>query len=147
MDGSGKIARVEPTHIRIASLFLCALAACAAERTRHLPAQGALGPYSAAVISGDFCFVSGKVGAVRDDFDKEANSAIDAVAAELAREHLDLGDVVSCTVYLTDMTLYPALNTIYSKRFPEPYPARACVAVTALPGNAHVEIQAIARRR
>jgi 2-iminobutanoate/2-iminopropanoate deaminase len=138
---------VKHTRIRIAVLGLVALAACASERTRHLPAQGALGPYSAAVISGELCFVSGKVGAVRDDFDAEANSAIDAVAAELAREHLELADVASCTVYLTDMALYPALNKIYASRFPEPYPARACVAVSALPASAHVEIQVIARRR
>lgn len=121
-------------------------AACSAPRTRHVPAQGALGPYSAAVVAGRFSFVSGKIGARREDFAAEVDSAIDALAAELERERLTLADVVSVNVYLTDMALYAELNTVYARRFPDPYPARACVAVAALPGGARVEIQAIAWR-
>lgn len=131
---------------RTAWLGWFAVAACGAPRVRHLPAQNALGPYSAAVLSGDLCFVSGKTGAARQDFASEAEAAIDAVAGVLAQAGLGLADVVSVTVYLTDMERFAELNTVYTRRFPEPYPARACVAVSALPGGAHVEIQAIARR-
>ncbi len=120
-------------------------AACAASRIRHFPATGALGPYSAAVMSGELCFVSGKIGAQREDFAAEVDSAIDALEAELARVQLSLADVVLVNVYLTDMSLYAELNTIYARRFPDPYPARACVAVSALPGGARVELQVIAR--
>jgi 2-iminobutanoate/2-iminopropanoate deaminase len=134
-----------------AALAVLTLCACASStksgRATYLPAQGALGPYSAAVSTDDLCFVSGKIGAKRDDFESEADSAIDALAAELARTGLALADVVSVNVYLTDMANYALLNAVYARRFTEPYPARACVAVSALPGGAHVEIQAIARRR
>lgn len=107
--------------------LLVVLAACAGPGAGiRLPAEGALGPYSGSVASGDLVFASGKVRRDRADFAAEAGSAIDEVARELARHGVGLGDVVSVT---------------------EPYPARTCVAAVALPGGAHVEITAIARRR
>ncbi len=112
----------------------------------YLPAEGALGPYSGSVVSGGLCFASGKIGKPGDTFASEVESAIDAVEKELARSDLELADVVSATVYLIDMSNYSELNTIYAKRFPQPYPARACIAVKELPAGARVEIQVIARR-
>jgi 2-iminobutanoate/2-iminopropanoate deaminase len=56
-------------------------------------------------------------------------------------------DLVSVTVYLTDMQNYAKFNEIYASRVPSPYPARTVVAVSALPANALVEIQAVARRK
>lgn len=128
-------------------LLGCASSGCASARTRHLPAQGALGPYSAAVVAGDHVFVSGKIGETGGDFVAEAESALDAVATELAREGLTLADVVSATVYLTDMKTYAEFNRIYARRVPPPYPARTCIAVLALPAGARVEVQVIARAR
>ncbi len=133
------------TFVRGSILAALALAACRAPN-RHLPATGALGPYSAAVMSGELCFLSGKIGAKRDaTFAAEVESAIDALESELARAHLSLADVVLVNVYLTDMSHYAELNSVYASRFREPFPARACVAVAALPGGARVELQAIAR--
>ena len=114
--------------------------------TRHITDEGALGPYSAAVVSGDMVFVSGKIGVRGGTFEQEVETAIDAVEEQLADLSLDLGDVVAATVYLTDMEFYGRFNEIYGARFPAPYPARACVAVRALPGEARVEIQVTARR-
>ena len=114
--------------------------------TVHLPAEGALGPYSGSVRSGGLCFVSGTIGKPGDSFASEARAAIDAVEKELARSELTLGDVLTATVFLTDMTNYGELNAIYAERFPQPYPARTCIAVKELPAGAHVEIQVIARR-
>ena len=113
---------------------------------RHLAAEGALGPYSAAVDTGEFVFVAGKIGNRSGDFAHEASTALDAVARELGRVGLDLGDVVQSTVYLTDIALYQPFNEIYARKLPAPYPARACVAVAALPGGAKVEVQVVARR-
>ena len=125
---------------------LSAVLACHTAAPEHLPAQGALGPYSAAVAHGEFVFLSGKIAPTGESFAAEADAAISALAAELARLGLDLAHVVSATVYLTDMAFYPELNAAWAKRFPAPPPARACVAVSALPGKARVEIQAIAAR-
>jgi len=52
--------------------------------------------------------------------------------------------VVKATIFLTDMAHYATINAIYSQYFPEPCPARSCVAVTTLPRNALCEIEAIA---
>lgn len=126
---------------------LGALGACAAPGPDHLAAENALGPYSAAVSHGDLVFLSGKIGKTGKSFGEDVSAAIDAVEKELARLKLGLGDVVSVNVFVTDMSAYADLNEVYAKRFPQPYPARTTVAVTALPGGARVEIQVVAHKR
>ncbi len=113
----------------------------------HRSAVGALGPYSGSVTSDNLVFVSGKIGKRGGSFAVEVNTAIDAVEKELGRSGLTLAKVVSVTVYLTDLELYSEFNSIYAKRFSKPYPARACVEVSRLPGDARVEIQVIAKAR
>ena len=113
----------------------------------HLPAEGAIGPYSAAVSSGAHVFLSGKIGERGGSFEREVETAIEAIEAELARLGLGLADVISVTVYLTDMSTFAEMNAVYARRFPEPWPARTTVAVAALPGGARIELSAVARRR
>lgn len=135
---------------RLRSLGLASfalLAGCRSEAPSHLPAEGALGPYSAAVSSGDLVFLSGKIGKSSGGLGQDVLAAIDSIEKELARLGLSLADVVSVNVFITDIAGYPELNAAYAKRFPQPYPARTTVAVTALPGGARVEIQAVAARR
>ncbi|MHC4219483.1 MAG: RidA family protein [Planctomycetota bacterium] len=112
----------------------------------YLHADTPLGPYSGSVLSGNFCFVSGKIGSRDGDFETEVSTALDAVEQELGRAGLSLAELVHVTVYLTDIDNYAAFNEIYTARVPEPYPARAVVEVVALLGGARVEIQSIARR-
>lgn len=131
----------------LAILFLLTLTGCPNPRMlRHQTDKGALGPYSGAVITSDFIFASGKIGQRDGDFDGEVQSALDAVESELGRAGASVRDLVSVTVYLTDMDNYARFNEIYAQRIGEPYPARAVVGVEALPGNAQVEIQVVARR-
>jgi 2-iminobutanoate/2-iminopropanoate deaminase len=121
--------------------------ACAGPQSEFLVDPGAVGPYSSGVIVGDMVMLSGKIGAERDGtFEREVETCIDAIAAELAGLDLDLGDVVEARVYLTDMARYGDFNAIYGARFSKPYPARTCVAVKELPVGARVEIQVVARR-
>ncbi|NLY79425.1 MAG: RidA family protein, partial [Lysinibacillus sp.] len=61
--------------------------------------------------------------------------------------NLTEADVVKVNVYLTDMNNFNAMNEVYKTFFSEPYPARTCIAVLALPLNAEVEIEMIAKRR
>ena len=128
-------------------ILLPLLAACAGAPTRHVVDAGALGPYSSAVVAGDFVFVSGKIGERGSSFEHEVETCIDAVERTLADLDLNLGDVVETRVYLLDMERYGDFNAIYGKRFPAPYPARTCVGVASLPGGAKVELQVAARRR
>lgn len=122
-------------------------AACAAPRREHLPAPGALGPYSAAVTAGDLVFVSGKTGKTGGTWTADVEAALDSIEKDLARLDLSLADAVSVTVYLTDISAFAEMNAAYARRFPQPYPARTTVAVQALPGGARVEIQVVAARR
>jgi len=128
---------------------LLVLAGCRSgqQRVAHIKAEDAIGPYSGAVRGGDYWFISGQIGKGGGSVEDEANSALDNLEAELERAGLTLDDVVSCTVYLTDIVDYSHFNSVYSKRFRAPYPARACIAVKALPAKARVEIQAVALKR
>ena len=124
------------------------LGGCAAPKSpSHLAAEGALGPYSAAVTAGDLVFVSGKIGKGGASVGQDVAAAIDAVEKELARVGLGLADVVSVNVFTTDLAAYAELNEAYAQRFPKPYPARTTVGVSALPAGARVEIQAVAAAR
>jgi reactive intermediate/imine deaminase len=131
-----------------AGALLPALGGCAplVPGPTYMHAEGARGPYSGSVLSGEFCFVSGKIGESGKSFAHEVDTAIQAVQHELERVGLTLQQVVHVTVYLTDIEQYEAFNQVYEARFSEPFPARTLVAVSGLPMNARVEIQAIARR-
>ena len=52
--------------------------------------------------------------------------------------------VVKTTVLLADINDFGAMNGVYAQFFQEPFPARACFAVAALPRGAKVEIEVIA---
>jgi enamine deaminase RidA (YjgF/YER057c/UK114 family) len=50
-------------------------------------------------------------------------------------------DVLHARVYLTDFSRYAEVNAAYASWFPDgKYPARTCIGVTALAGDADVEI-------
>ncbi len=136
---------------RAASAVVLALAVTScvvAPAPASIPAASALGPYSAARLHGDFVFLSGKIGSAREGtFAEEATSCLDAVEGELVRAGITLDDVVQATVYLTDIETYGVFNDVYRAKLAAPYPARACVAVVALPGNARVEVSVVAARR
>ncbi|MBQ1341775.1 MAG: RidA family protein, partial [Erysipelotrichaceae bacterium] len=51
--------------------------------------------------------------------------------------------VVKTTVFLTDMGNFAAMNEVYAQYFDDPYPARSCVQVGALPKGAEVEIECL----
>ena len=112
----------------------------------YMHADEPLGPYSGSVLSGNFCFVSGKIGDASGSFEAEVSGALDALEQELSRAGLTLYQLVQVTVYLTNIDYYEEFNEVYAARIPEPHPARAVVQVDALPGDARVEIQATARR-
>lgn len=131
----------------LAVLLVLGTGACRAPETRHHPARGALGPYSAAVEAGGLVFLAGKVAPREGPFAAEAEACFDALDEELAHLGLSGAELVSVTVYLTDMADFTALNELYARRIPAPHPARATVAVAALPARARVELVAVARVR
>jgi len=109
-----------------------------------------IGPYSLAVRSGNFIFVSGTVGwkpdgQVSSDFREEARQMYENVTAVLAAEGVTMGDVVSTTTYLVKASDYAALNEVRRDYFKKDPPSSAVVVVKELVrSDLHVEIETVA---
>jgi 2-iminobutanoate/2-iminopropanoate deaminase len=118
-------------------------------------APKAIGPYAQAIASGRLVFVSGslpfdpagKVDYSKEDISAQTRRALDNIVLELKAANLTLDDVVSATVYVTDIDDFPAVNAVYAGYFHAPYPARAFVQVARLLRGAHVEISVIAAKK
>ena len=80
------------------------------------------------------------------DITAQTEMSLRNVAAVLAAAGLTLANVVKTTVFLADMADFAAMNDVYARHFPAPFPARSAVAVRTLPKNALVEIEVIAVR-
>ena len=112
----------------------------------------AIGPYSAAIASGDLLFCSGQLGMdpatgdLRDGVAAQAEQALVNLRALLAAAGFGVEHVVKCTIFLTNLADFATVNEIYGRTFSEPYPARSTVQVAGLPKGGLVEIEAIAQR-
>jgi 2-iminobutanoate/2-iminopropanoate deaminase len=111
------------------------------------------GPYSHAVDAGDLVYFSGQtpMNSASDeirmgDIGAQTQQCFDNLFAVLKEANLTPDDVVKVNVYLTDMGNFSEMNKVYEKQFSQPFPARTCVAVLALPLGAEVEIEMIAKR-
>jgi 2-iminobutanoate/2-iminopropanoate deaminase len=117
----------------------------------HSAARASL-PYSEAVWAGNALYVAGHLGLdpatqkAPQDAALETKLALDAVKATVERAGLGMDDMVSVTVYCSDLSLYDAFNTVYKGYFHTNYPARAFVGVAQLLRGAHFEVQGIAVR-
>jgi 2-iminobutanoate/2-iminopropanoate deaminase len=115
-------------------------------------APAAIGPYSQAIESGDLLLCSGQLGldpasgVLVDGVEAQAERSLANLMAVLGAAGLTATDVLKTTIFLADMGDFAAVNSVYGRYFPEPYPARSTVAVAALPKGGLVEIEAIARR-
>jgi 2-iminobutanoate/2-iminopropanoate deaminase len=111
-------------------------------------APQAIGPYSQAVESGDVLWVSGQLGmdpagTLAGDVAAQATQAMENLRAICKRAGYKLSNALRCTVSLVDLADFEAVNQVYAGFFKEPFPARACVQVAALPKGALVEIDAV----
>jgi len=112
-----------------------------------------IGPYSQAVRVGNMLFVSGQVaidpatGEVnRGDAAEQTEQVMKNLEAVLAAAGFTFADVAKTTIFLSDMSLFAAVNQVYGKYFVANYPARETVAVAGLPLGVDVEISVIALR-
>ena len=114
-------------------------------------APQAIGPYSQAVQSRPWLFLSGQIGLdpstgalVTGGVAAETERVLENLRAVLAAAGAGLDDVVRTTIYLIDLNDFGTVNEVYARFFRAPFPARATVGVAALPRGARVEIDAIA---
>lgn len=114
-------------------------------------APPAIGPYAQGRIGGGLVFVSGQLGFdpasgdfVGGDFASQARQALKNLKAVLEAAGCRLSDVIAVDVFLIDMGNFVEFNRIYQAFFGDHKPARAVVAVHALPKNGRVEVKCVA---
>jgi 2-iminobutanoate/2-iminopropanoate deaminase len=120
-------------------------------RTAQAPQP--VGPYSQAVLRDDVLYVAGQIALdpqsgnlVNQSIEAETRQALENVKAVLTAAGFTLADVMSVTVYLTDLRDFNAMNGVYAQYFADSPPARTTVQVAALPRNARIEITVLAER-
>ena len=139
--------------ILVIGLFAGAIHAADSERIFITP-PGAdpkvAAPFSNGVMVDGTFYVGGHLGVdpatgkVPADAEAEARLVLDAVKLSLERGGLTMADLVSVTVYCTDLDLYDKFNAVYRTYFHDHYPARAFIAVAKLVRGARFEIAGVA---
>ena len=117
-------------------------------------APAPVGPYSQAIRAGNLIFVSGQIPidpaataggrTMPDGIAEQTRLVLRNLQAVLEAAGASMDDVVKTTVFLSDITEFPAMNEVYATFFTDNPPARATVEVSHLPKGARVEIEAVA---
>ena len=115
-------------------------------------APAAVGPYSQAMMVGDFLFTSGQIGLdpatgafAGSDVVTQATQVCENLKAVLAAADMGFENVVKTTCFLADIADFAAFNEVYAKYFIS-LPARSCVAAKDLPKGALCEVEVIATK-
>lgn len=115
-------------------------------------AAGTALPFSEAVMVADTLYVAGHIGLdpktqkAVDQINPEARAVMDAVKHTMELAGMQMDDLVSVTVYCTDLSLYDAFNAVYRTYFHRHFPARAFIGVSGLVRGAHFEVSGIATK-
>ena len=113
-------------------------------------APAAIGPYSQAVKVGHTVWLSGQIPLqpetmelVTGDIGAQAKQVFSNLSAIAAAAGGNMDDAVKINISLTDLNDFAAVNEVMASFFSEPYPARACVQVAALPKAVDIEVEMI----
>jgi 2-iminobutanoate/2-iminopropanoate deaminase len=146
------VTRVVSRSLAVLGVTL-SLSGCASGVRRQVVNPPGISPrvpaYSVAIRHGDMVFVSGMTGIkpgtqdiVEGDVAVQTRQTLENIRASLQTAGATMADVGECTVFLLDMADYAAMNGAYLEFFPVDPPARATLAVSALPRPAaRVEIK------
>lgn len=103
-------------------------------------------PFSEGVMAGETFYVAGHIGIdpatgqAAANVDDEIRLVLDAVKHTLEQAGLKTDDLVTVTVYCTDLELFGKFNAIYRGYFHGQFPARAFIGVNKLLAGAHFEV-------
>ncbi len=110
-----------------------------------------IGPYSQATFSNGTLYVSGQIGIipatgklVEGGIREQTQQIMKNIGMLLKEVGFDYGNIVKCSIFMTDMYNYATINEVYAGYFKDNPPAREAVAVVGLPANVQVEISCIA---
>lgn len=111
-------------------------------------------PFSEAVKVGNTLYLSGQVGVVPETqqiapggIESESRQVMENIRIVLEAHGYTMDDLVKCTVFLADMTEWPAFNAVYKGHLTEGrLPARSALGVNGLALGARVEVECIASK-
>lgn len=113
-------------------------------------APQAIGPYSQAVKVQNTVYLSGQIPLIPETMTmieggitEQAQQVFQNLSAVASAAGGSLDDAVKINISLTDLKDFVAVNDVMASFLSEPYPARACVQVAALPKDACIEVEAI----
>ena len=122
-----------------------------AVRTENAPAPFQGAPYSQAIKAAGLVFVSGQLGLapggsdmVGPAIEEQTSQILDNLEAILTEAGSGLDRIVKTTVFLTNLSDFQGMNSVYAERVGAIPPARSTIEVAALPSGAIVEIESIA---
>lgn len=108
------------------------------------------GPYTHAIVAGDFVFVSGQTPekpgtdeVVEGGIKEQTKQVMENIKTIITAAGCTMDDIVKVNTCLADMNDFAGYNEVYGQYFTKPYPARITVQ-SANPSNALVEIDVIA---
>ncbi|EIF41679.1 translation initiation inhibitor [gamma proteobacterium BDW918] len=120
------------------------------EYINTLHAPEAIGTYSQAVKVGNTVYLSGQIPLVPETMTmvdggivEQATQVFKNLSAVADASGGSLNNAVKVNISLTDLSVFAQVNEVMATFFTEPYPARACVQVAALPRGAMIEVEVI----
>jgi 2-iminobutanoate/2-iminopropanoate deaminase len=133
-------------------VFLLGLHLLSTGQDKNVPKP--IAPYSPAVLAGETLYLSGQIPInpetgqmITGDIKEQTKQVMDNLGAILKKFGYDYSDLVKCTVFMTNMDNYAAINDTYGSFFKDKFPAREAVQVVRLPKGAEVEISGIAVKK
>ncbi len=141
----------ERNWLRVARLGVLALCVTGSglAQNRAIDFQKGM-PFSEGFVAGNTLYVAGQQGpdtqgkVTGTDITLQTTNTIAAIEKIVKKAGFQMTDIVSATVYITDLNDVPKMNEVYKKLMPDPKPARATVQVAGLIGGAKIEISVIA---
>lgn len=113
-------------------------------------APAAIGPYSQAIEVNGMVYTSGIIpvdpatGEIPEGAAAQADRVFKSMSALLEEAGSSMANVVKTTVFIKNMDDFAAINEVYAKYFPEPFPSRSCIEVARIPKDVLLEAEAIA---
>lgn len=110
-----------------------------------------IGPYSQAVLTHGTLYVSGQIPINPDtgeiitgDIVAGTNQVMKNIQSILHAAQMDFSNVVKCSIFVTDLGDFEAVNETYEQYFSFDPPARETIEVSRLPKDVGVEISCVA---
>jgi len=121
------------------------------EIVRHNSIPGlasAIGPYSTCVENNGLIFISGQIGIspataslVSDNVGDQTIQILENISTIFSHLRVSALNTLKTTIFLTEMSYFKEVNTLYAEFFEGCFPARSTVAVSELPLGAKIEIE------